>query len=89
MSASHVIYSRDYIHKGHEFTVWSYVDGGAMRFGFQCEGFSLAGIDTREEAVRKARQHIDTLPAEPAEQAPAGDASQASQGQQQAEPALV
>jgi hypothetical protein len=67
MNTDHVIYSQDYAHKGHEFSVWSYVGGGGIRFACQGEGLSLKGLGTREEAIAKARAHLSLLAAEGAE----------------------
>jgi hypothetical protein len=89
MNTEIVIYSQTYTRKGHEFLVWSYLEGGGMMFALQCEGLSLKGLDSREEAVRQARKHLDHLPAEPAEHSTLADAPQASQEQQQSELALV
>jgi hypothetical protein len=83
MNTETVIYSQTYSHKGHEYVVWSYTKGGGMSFACQGEGLSLKGLDSREEAVRQARKHLDHLPAEPAEHSTLAEAPQASQEQQQ------
>ena len=90
-----IIYRQTQTHKGHEFAVWSYLDDpnpekSTMRFAFQLEGVTVDGLPDRAEAVRKARERIDKLPAKPGEATPGRDAPQTIQGHppQQAELAL-
>jgi hypothetical protein len=95
MSPAITIYSQTYAHKGHAFTAWSYLDGknvesSSMRFAVSVEGETVAGLLDRAEAIRKARQRIDELPAKPIEDTPVAGPPQAIRGHppQQAELAL-
>jgi hypothetical protein len=60
-----IIYGQTQTHKGHEFAVWSYLDDpnpekSTMRFAFQVEGVTVDGLPDRAEAIRKARERIDS-----------------------------
>jgi hypothetical protein len=95
MSPAITIYRQTYTHKGHAFSVWSYLDDpdpkrSTLHFAFQAEGETVEGLPDRADAVRKARQRIDSRPAEPGEATPGIDPPQAIQGHppQQAELAL-
>jgi hypothetical protein len=71
-----VIFSWTYRHKGREFAVWSYLDGknaesSSMLFAFSLEGETVVGLPDREQAIRKARQRGDELPAKAVEEMPA------------------
>jgi hypothetical protein len=95
MSPAITIYRQGYAHKGHAFSVWSYLDGpdpkrSTLRFAFQAEGETIEGLANRAEAIRKARERIDKRPAEPGEATPGMDVPQTIQGHppQQAELAL-
>jgi len=77
-----IIYRQAHKYKGREFTTWSYLDDpdpnkSTMRFAFSLEGETVAELPDRAEAVRKARQRIDELPAKPVEETPASDPPQA------------
>ena len=79
------ICSQTYTHKGYAFQVWSYLDDpepqkSTMRFAFRVEGETVQGLSDRKEAVRKARQRIDELPAKSVEEMPAAGPPQANQG---------
>ena len=82
-----IIYSQEYRHKGHAFSVWSYLSGpdperSTILYAYRIEGVTVAGFPYRAEAVRKARQRIDELPAKEVEETPTADPPQASQGKQ-------
>jgi hypothetical protein len=90
------LYRQTYTHKGRAFQVWSYLDepdpkGSTLHFALRVEGVTVQGLSDREEAIRKARQRIDELPAKAVEEAPATDPPQASHRHPppQAELALV
>jgi len=83
-----IIYSQEYRHKGHAFSVWSYLSGldperSTILYAYRVEGVTVKGFPYRAEAVLKARQRIEELPAKQPEKTPAADPPQASQEQQQ------
>src|SRR5436190_838407 len=82
MNTETVIYSQAYTHKGHEYLVWSYIyatkQGSTMLFAYRAEGATVEGLPARDNAVRQARHHIDSLPPDPVEETLAVDAPQAS-----------
>jgi len=82
-----VIYRQAYRYRDRSFEVWSYLDepdpaSSSLRFAFQAESETVEGFADRADAVRKARERIDELPAKPVEETPAIEAPKANQGQQ-------
>jgi hypothetical protein len=95
MSTVITIYRQTYRHRDREFTVWSFLssfdpESSSLLFAFQSEGETVEGLADRAEAIRKARERIDELPANPVEETPSANPPQARQGHppQQAELAL-
>jgi hypothetical protein len=94
MNAERVIYRQEYAHKGHAFSVLSYLDDpdpkrSTMRFAFRVEGVTVEGLPDRAEAIRQARRRIDELSAKPVEATPAADPPQASQDQNPQQPEVA
>jgi hypothetical protein len=88
MSPAITIYSQEYNHKGHAFSVWSYLDDpdperSTMGFAYRAAGVTRAGLPDRQDALRQARRHLDALAAPPDEQTAVAEAPMAGQAQQQ------
>jgi hypothetical protein len=70
MSTAITIYSREYTHQGHAFSVWSYLDDpdpkrSTLLFAYRAAGVTRVGLPDRKDALRQARRHLDALPDPP------------------------
>jgi hypothetical protein len=67
MNTAITIYSREYTHQGHAFSVWSYLDDpdpkrSTLLFAYRAAGVTRVGLPDRKAALRQARRHLDALP---------------------------
>jgi hypothetical protein len=72
MSAAITIYRQEYTHKGHAFSVWSYLDDpdperSTLLFAYRAAGVTRVGLPDRKEALTHARRRLDALPDRPEE----------------------
>jgi hypothetical protein len=86
MSTAITIYSREYTHQGHAFSVWSYLDDpdpkrSTLLFAYRAAGVTRVGLPDRKAALRQARRHLDALPDPPDEKTAVDEAPMAGQGE--------